>query len=64
MIECIVGSIIGTLIGLVGSLFVGDYMINKEINKIKKLISLSKSYKGFTGNNVDKTIFIYRLSSK
>ena len=38
--------------------------INYSSNKIKKLISLSKNYKGFTGNNVDKTIFIYRLSSK
>ena len=38
--------------------------INYSSNKIKKLISLSKNYKGFTGNNVDKTIFIYRLSCK
>ena len=38
--------------------------INYSSNKIKKLISLSKNYKGFTGTNVDKTIFIYRLSSK
>lgn len=38
--------------------------INYSSNKIKELISLSKNYKGFTGNNVDKTIFIYRLSSK
>ena len=45
MIECIVGSIIGTLIGLVGSLFVGDYMINKEINKIKKLIEDANTFK-------------------
>ena len=38
--------------------------INYSSNKIKKLISLSKNYKGFTGNNVDRTIFIYRLSTK
>ena len=38
--------------------------INYSSNKIKKLISLSKNYKGFTGTNVDKTIFIYRLSNK
>lgn len=29
--------------------------------KIKKLIELSKNYKGFSSDNVDETIFIYKL---
>ena len=38
---------------------------NKVVNysgKLEKLISLSKSYNGYTSNNSDSTIFIYKLS--
>ena len=36
---------IGTLIGLVGSLFILDYMLNKEIKKIKQLIEDANTFK-------------------
>ena len=36
--------------------------INDYSNKVETLINLSKNYKGFTGNNANKTIFIYKLS--
>ena len=36
--------------------------INNYSYKVETLINLSKNYKGFTSNNADKTIFIYKLS--
>ena len=45
MMSCIIGSLIGTLIGLVGSLFILDYMLNKEIKKIKQLIEDANTFK-------------------
>ena len=35
----------GTLIGLVGSLYIADYMVNKEIKKIQKLIEDANTFK-------------------
>ena len=31
-------------------------------NKLEKLVNLSKSYKGYTSNNADNTLFVYKLS--
>lgn len=45
MINCIIGSLIGTLIGLVGSLCILDYTFNKEIKKIKQLIEDANTFK-------------------
>ena len=45
MINCIIGSIIGTLIGLVGSLYIADYMLAKNIKKLKKLIEEANTFK-------------------
>ena len=36
--------------------------INNYSYKVETLINLSKNYKGFTSNNANKTIFIYKLS--
>ena len=36
--------------------------INNYKNTIENLISLSKNYKGYSSNNIDKTIFIYKIS--
>lgn len=31
-------------------------------NKLENLVNLSKSYKGYTSNNADNTLFVYKLS--
>ena len=36
--------------------------ISNYSNKVETLINLSKNYKGFSSDNVNKTIFIYKLS--
>lgn len=36
--------------------------INNYSNKVEELINLSKNYNGFTSNNADRVIFIYKLS--
>ena len=36
--------------------------INNYSDKVNTLVNLSKNYKGYTSNNSDKTIFIYKLS--
>lgn len=36
--------------------------INNYSNKVEELINLSKNYKGYTSNNADRVIFIYKLS--
>ncbi len=37
--------------------------ITNYSNKIKKLVKLSKEYKGFSSNNSNKTTFIYKVKS-
>ncbi len=36
--------------------------INNYSDKVETLINLSKNYKGYTSNNADRVIFIYKLS--
>lgn len=31
-------------------------------NKLENLVNLSKSYKGYTSNNADNTLFVYKIS--
>lgn len=38
--------------------------VSNYSEKIENLVNLSKNYKGFSSNNADKTIFIYKLSNK
>ena len=38
--------------------------INNYSNILKELINLAKNYKGFSSDNIDSTIFIYKLSAK
>lgn len=38
--------------------------LNGYAEKTKELVDLSNNYKGFASNDVDKTIFIYKLSMK
>ena len=45
MFECIVGSVIGTLIGLLGAMFIAEWQINNDIKKIKKLIEDANTFK-------------------
>ena len=45
MINCIIGSIIGTLIGLCGAGLYGDYLFKKQINKLNKLIEDANTFK-------------------
>lgn len=35
----------GTLIGLVGSLYIADYLLDKEIKKLQKLIEDANTFK-------------------
>lgn len=37
--------------------------LNSYSNKIKELVKMSKGYTGFTSNNSDKTLFIYKVKS-
>lgn len=45
MINCIIGSIIGTLIGLCGAVFYSNHTFKKWINKLNKLIEDSHTFK-------------------
>jgi len=45
MVECIFGSVIGTLIGLLGAIYIAEWQINKDIKKIKKLIEDANTFK-------------------
>ena len=45
MISCILGSLLGTLIGLVGSLFIAKQMLYKAIKDIEKLIEEANTFK-------------------
>ena len=45
MINCIIGSIIGTLIGLCGGIFYANYAFNSWRSKIYKLIEDANTFK-------------------
>ena len=45
MVECIIGAVIGTLIGLLGSFYVVEWQFNKDIKEIKKLIEDANTFK-------------------
>ena len=45
MINCIIGSIIGTLIGLLGSVYIVEWQFNKDIKKLKQLIEDANTFK-------------------
>ena len=45
MINCIIGSIIGTLIGLCGGIFYANYVFNSWKKKINKLIEDANTFK-------------------
>ena len=45
MITSIIGSLLGTLIGLVGSLYIADYMLAQNMKKLKKLIEDANTFK-------------------
>ena len=42
----------GTLIGLAGSLFIADWLVNKEIEKVKKLIEEANTFKVTLKNEI------------
>lgn len=45
MITCGIGSLMGTLIGLVGSLYIAKYEFNKAVKEINKLIEDANTFK-------------------
>jgi uncharacterized protein YneF (UPF0154 family) len=49
MIECVIGSLIGTLIGMTGSFFIARYQLKKdfdaELKRIEQLIEDMNTYK-------------------
>lgn len=45
MINCIIGSVIGTFIGLIGGFYLIEWQINKDLKKIKKLIEDANTFK-------------------
>ena len=47
-----IGSLMGTLIGLAGSLFIADWLVNKEIEKVKKLIEEANTFKVTLKNEI------------
>ena len=47
-----IGSLMGTLIGLAGSLFIADWLMNKEIEKVKKLIEEANTFKVTLKNEI------------
>ena len=47
-----IGSLMGTLIGLAGSLFIADWLVNKEIEKVKKLIEDANTFKVTLKNEI------------
>lgn len=44
-INCLMGSIVGTLIGLAGSLYYAEWRYNKIIKKYNKLIEDANTFK-------------------
>ena len=52
MINCIIGSIIGTLIGLVGSFYFAEWRYNKMIKKIEQLIEDANTFKVTLKNEI------------
>ena len=52
MIECIIGSLIGTLIGLGGALFYSSHLLNKELKKLEDLIEECNTFKIILKNEV------------
>ena len=52
MINCILGSIIGTLIGLVGSLYFAEWRYNKMIKKVEQLIEDANTFKVTLKNEI------------
>ena len=52
MINCLIGSIIGTLIGIGGVLLYGNYLLNKEIKKLENLIEECNTFKIILKNEV------------
>lgn len=45
MINCIIGSVIGTLISILGSFYVARWQYMKDLKKIKQLIEDANTFK-------------------